>query len=418
MIIHKFGGASLKDATSIKKLSDRTATFSGQAIVVVSAIGKTTNALENLVALAYAENKQWQGALNRIETDHLRITDALFSSRECPATKEIQHLFNQLRDYVNSDIHLVYNKLYDGVVSFGERFSSTIVRHFFHKQHIIVEPISALEIIFTDTTFREAKIDWKKTEAAVKKRITSRHKLYITEGFIGSNGYGIPTTLGREGSDFSAAILGNILNAKEVRIWKDVDGLYNADPKQFPEAILLPRVSYRECVELGYYGARVIHPRTILPLQRKSIPLYIQSFLHPERQGTLICSHTTEVVDIPCFIIKNNQCLITLTPLNLGFMAEEYVEEIIGVLKTHGIRVNLLQSSAVNLTVCFDYDAYRFVPLRRELEKGFELRFNTGLELLTISNYNEECLKSAMAGKKILLTQKSRRIIRMVYINP
>lgn len=416
MIVHKFGGASIKDATSIENLASLIEDkITSGAVIVLSAIGKTTNALEKVTSAAFAENKVWRSSLRKIEEDHIAICRELFKTKNSIAEDEIHKIFTNLENFILQHINLNYNKFYDTVVSCGEDASTTIVYHFLKEKGIKLKKIMATETIITDASFREGKIQWEKTDTAVKKAFDDINGVYLTQGFIAGTVDGEVTTLGREGSDFSAAIIANILDAGEVRIWKDVDGLYNADPKIFPDAVLLPRVSYRECVELGYYGARVIHPRTILPLRRKKIPLYITSFINKDADGTIICSHNTEPVRIPCFIMKNNQCLITISPKDLGFMAEEYVEMIIGIFKDNGVRINLLQSSAVNLTICFDYDDYRFSPMRRELEIDFEIRYNKDLSLLTINNYTDECGTGYVDNKTIYLTQKSRKVIRFVY---
>lgn len=416
MIVHKFGGASIKDAESIRNLESIVRSrIEPNAVLVLSAMGKTTNMLETVTSLAYAENNKWAEKLNEVTQYHTDVCKLLFGIGKHSPEDEVKTLFSELSKKINRTIKLSYNKFYDAVVSTGELASTLIVERYLSHCGIKVTSLKATEIIITDNTYREGKINWEETTDRISTTIIEDNGIYITQGFIAGTTDGEVTTLGREGSDFSAAVIGNILKSKEVRIWKDVDGLYSADPKLFNDAVLLPRVSYRECVELGYYGARVIHPRTILPLRRYAIPLYIQSFKTPDNPGTLICSHNTEPVKIPCLILKNKQCLMTLTPKDLGFMAEEYVEIIIAEIKAVGVRINLLQSSAVNLTVCFDFDEYRFKPMIRRLEKTFELRYNNGLSLLTISNYTPQCINEHMENKNILLTQQSRKIIRFVY---
>jgi len=411
MIIHKFGGASVKDAPSIKNLARIIRdNIQSNAVIIVSAMGKTTNKLETVTAEAFAENSSWKQSLQN-------IAENLFAENRVSAFEKIREIIKTTREALQDSIHISYDKLYDFVVSTGEILSTTIIYEYLKEQGFELQHLQAHKLIITDETHREGKVNWDATWKKISASIANDSRIYLTQGFIAGTEEGVRTTLGREGSDFTAAIFANILDAEEVRIWKDVDGIYNADPKIFPDAVLLPRVSYRECVELAYYGARVIHPRTILPLKRKNIPLYVQSFKNIKSQGTIICSHNINSVDIPCFIIKNNQCLMTISPINLGFMAENYVEKIIQILKTRGIRINLLQSSAVNLTVCFDFDEYRFIALRRDLENHFEVRYNTALELLTISNYSEECINEKISGKDVLLKQQSRRTARIVLRN-
>lgn len=416
MIIHKFGGASIKDANSIQNLhtiiKDK---ISSEAVIVLSAMGKTTNGLENVISKAYAENSDWKEELIKIKKFHYSIIDELFENKRHIVFSQIANYFQEAENCIETTLHLNYDKFYDCIVSFGELISTCIVHHYLLEKGISITLLSATDIIKTDNKFREARVDWDSTTNAISKHINNKNNLYLTQGFIGGTKSNDRTTLGREGSDYSAAILGNILNATEVRIWKDVEGLFNADPKLFNDAILLPRVSYRECVELAYYGARVIHPRTIKPLSKKQIPLYIQSFLETNSAGTIICGHNNEAVAVPCYILKNQQCLATITPSDLGFMAEHYVANIINILKDIGIRVNLMQSSAVNLTICIDYDEHRFMQLLRKLGDFFEIRYNTQLELLTISNYSEACITEKMQHQKVLLTQKSRRVARMVF---
>ena len=416
MIIHKFGGASIKDANSIKNLTtiikEKIAT---EAVIVLSAMGKTTNGLETVVSKAYAENSDWKEELSRINKFHYSIIDELFENKKHIVFSQIINYFQEIENIIKNTLHLNYDKFYDCVVSYGELISTCIVYNYLLEKGVTITLVSATDIIKTDNKYREARVDWESTGNAISIHINNKNSLYLTQGFIGSSSSNNRTTLGREGSDYSAAILGNILDATEVRIWKDVKGLFNADPKLYNDAILLPRVSYRECVELAYYGARVIHPRTIKPLSKKQIPLYVQSFLETDSQGTIICGHNNEAVDVPCYILKSQQCLATITPSDLGFMAEHYVENIIKILKEIGIRVNLMQSSAVNLTICVDYDEYRFMQLLRNLRDSFEIRYNTQLELLTISNYSEACITEKSQHQRVLLTQKSRRVVRMVF---
>ena len=415
MIIHKFGGASIKDANSIKNLTaiikDK---ISSEAVIVLSAIGKTTNGLEKVISKAYAENPGWKEELTKIEKFHNSITEALFENKKHVVFSQIRKYFQEAENIIDNTLQLNYDKFYDCIVSYGELISTCIVHNYLLEKSVPITLISATEIIKTDNKYREARVDWELTASAISMHMNNNKSLYLTQGFIGGTKTNNRTTLGREGSDYSAAILGNILNATEVRIWKDVEGLFNADPKLFSDAILLPRVSYRECVELAYYGARVIHPRTIKPLSKKQIPLYVQSFLETDSVGTIICGHNKEAVDVPCYILKNQQCLATITPSDLGFMAEHYVANIINILREIGIRVNLMQSSAVNLTICIDYDEHRFTQLLRNLGSFFEIRYNTQLELLTISNYSEACITEKTQHHKVLLTQQSRRVARMV----
>ncbi|PID95289.1 MAG: hypothetical protein CSA95_00435 [Bacteroidetes bacterium] len=416
MIVHKFGGASIKDAASIRHLAVLIKTHVKEGgVIVLSAIGKTTNALEEVTYAAFSGEERWKSLLKEVEAHHLSLCDALFPENPQVVEREILSLFHALEEAIRHTETGNFNRFYDTVVSYGERIGSTLVWHFLKASGLPITQVPATETLITDHSFREARINWEATSKAVTKAFPNPRGYYLTQGFIAGTPEGAVTTLGREGSDFSAAVIANILHAKEVWIWKDVNGLYNADPHRFPQARLLPKATYTECMELAYYGAQVVHPRTLAPLQQKRIPLHIHSFKQPENGGTTVTAAHTDKIEVPCTIIKEKQCLITLTPKQIGFMTEEYLEKIIALFKEHSIRINLLQSSAVNLTLCFDDDPYRFHPLQTALKATFEVRYNRSLSLLTVVNYVQRQIADYSAQKTIYLTQQSRRILRLVY---
>ena len=393
-------------------------------LVVVSAMGKTTNALEVVlehyldddhIAIVESFQKVWDY--------HFEILDSLFDDQDHPVFGEVGSLFNQLRGYIRKG-HL-YDKNrrdrdfeYDQMVSYGELISSAIIRNYLVLEGISTKLFDVRELIKTDSTFRDARVDWVKSRELIFNSITEyfqhhgKGAVALTQGFIGSDPRGNTTTLGREGSDFTAAIFAFSLQAKEMTIWKDVPGVMNADPKLMPDAVCLETLSYREAIELAYYGASVIHPKTIKPLENANIVLKVKSFLAPESQGTVIENIREWKIPIPIYILKNNQVLISVSTRDFSFILEENLSEIFRILASFRVKVNIMQNSAISFSICVDNDPHKVLPLIKHLQDNYETRYNEGLELYTIRHYSDAAVSRIIRGRKILMELRSRNLTR------
>jgi len=413
MKVFKFGGASVKDADSIKNLAKIIATYqSEELIIVVSAMGKMTNAFEWLIQSFCYQPQKTKQSLNDIVDFHNTILWNLFPDRSEKVYTAVNELFFQLEEVLESERQADYDKTYDSIIGFGELLSTTIVSHFLVKQSISNEWIDARKIIKTNSDFRQATVDWEKTEENIKTHV--RNKITVSQGFIGSDLENNMTSLGREGSDFTAAIFGYCTEAESVTIWKDVAGVLNADPKHFPEASKIDKMSYREAIELSYYGATVIHPKTIKPLENKLIPLYVKSFIHPENEGTVVQKSMEYDALLPSYIFIENQILVSISPKDFSFIAEDNLSFIFAKLAEAKIKVNLIQNSALSFSVCFENSKEKVERLFSLLKGTFEVRYNDEVTLLTIRHYNEEILQTMTANKTLLLEQKSRNSARFV----
>jgi len=413
MKVFKFGGASVKDADSIKNLAKIIATYqSEELIIVVSAMGKMTNAFEWLIHSFCYQPQKTKQSLNDIVDFHNTILWNLFPDRSEKVYTAVNELFFQLEEVLESERQADYDKTYDSIIGFGELLSTTIVSHFLVKQSISNEWIDARKIIKTNSDFRQATVDWEKTEENIKTHV--RNKITVSQGFIGSDLENNMTSLGREGSDFTAAIFGYCTEAESVTIWKDVAGVLNADPKHFPEASKIDKMSYREAIELSYYGATVIHPKTIKPLENKLIPLYVKSFIHPENEGTVVQKSMEYDALLPSYIFIENQILVSISPKDFSFIAEDNLSFIFAKLAEAKIKVNLIQNSALSFSVCFENSKEKVERLFSLLKGTFEVRYNDEVTLLTIRHYNEEILQTMTANKTLLLEQKSRNSARFV----
>jgi len=398
MNINKFGGASVKSANGVKNLAKIVEEKIPNGIVVVSALGKTTNNLEKLVKAIYQEQKSdFSQTLNEIKSYHIEIMNRLFNSNHT-IFEEIGDIFINLEDKFSLDTK-DFDFLYDQVVSYGELLSTRIVSAYLETIGLTNEWVDIREQIITDKVFREAILDWKTSRINIKKRFDYYKKLYITQGFISGTNDGLTTTLGREGSDYTAAILANSLDAKAVTIWKDVPGVLNADPRYFKNPVKIDKISYQEAIELAYYGAKIIHPKTIKPLQNKGIALFVKSFLEPDKEGTLIAEFPAYHEDKPIFILKKKQVLISIIPKDFSFVFEEVMSEIYSLFADYRIKVNLIQNSAINFTVCVDEGNSRVHKLIEELKSNYKVLFNKGLELITVRHYNEKSLETLLKGR-------------------
>ena len=415
MQVFKFGGASVSSASSIKNAAGIIRMFPGPKVVVISAMGKTTNALEELVKAYYKGDPSMTDILGKIRQYHDNIMLQLAAGRKIDYSN-VDHLFCTLENRLDTAPSMNFDYEYDQIVSYGELVSTAIISSFYNSAGLTNHWIDIRQCLITDDTYRDANINWALSEKQVKKVFDNAvHELIITQGFLGGTTTSHTTTLGREGSDYTAAILANLLDAQSVTIWKNVPGVLNADPDFLPATRKLDELSYREAIELSYSGAKVIHPKTIKPLQNKHIPLFVKSFDHPEKEGTIIhnVDHPLELV--PVFINKQNQALITLTPIDFSFISIHTVSDVFSLLAKYRLRVSLIQHSALDLSIAFDEPEQGVDKLIAELRESFEVRYNTGLELVTIRYYNQDAIDEIANGHKIYIEQKSRRTARLLF---
>ncbi len=405
--VYKFGGASVKDAEGVRNVEDIVRKADGELMVVVSAMGKTTNALERVVE--YCASGQEEKALSQW-VDIIDFHVAIMKELGLQPGYDIR-----LQGEIPYDPALSFDENYDQVVSMGEIMSTQIVAVYLLKQGFSVEWWNIPKLLITDSTWREAKVDDETSCSAIRAgwNRPNRPQVVVTQGFIGGTADGKRTTLGREGSDYTAALLGNYLDAESVTIWKDVPGILNADPRIEPDTVLIPSLRYQDAVELAYSGAQVIHPKSIRPLENKSIPLYVRPFGNPTAAGSCISTDGTGPIDVPVYIWRKNQILITMRAKDFAFVLEESLSEIFDIIRRHRLKVSLIQSSAVTISVCVDNT--RFVPEAIEaLQQHFNVSYNDKLSLLTIRGTTPEILEHAKNGRTIMLSQTTRRTARMV----
>jgi aspartate kinase len=419
MKVFKFGGASVKDAAGIRNVCDIIKMFTHEKLlVVISAMGKTTNALEEVVA-AFHEKKDDQAKekIKKIEESHFTAAEQLFNNKKHPVFKELHDLFRELYDiplFTRTD---VYNFLYDQVVCFGELFSTKLATHYFADNGINAHWLDARNVIKTDKTFREGKIIWDVTANLIKETAEPllEDKIVITPGFIGSTLSNHTTTLGREGSDFTAAIFASVLNADELVIWKDVPGVLNCDPKQFPDALLLEQINYHEAVEMTYYGAQVIHPKTIKPIQNKNIPLRVRSFIEKEKKGTLINNSPLPSDMPPVIVFKRNQVLLELSTKDFSFMAEDVLVNVYEIFARHAFRINMAQHAAISLSAVVDAaNRQKLDELLTALQTTYNLTSNYNVELLTIRHYNKSIIDHLTKGRKIIIEERNPETVQFL----
>ncbi len=425
MRIFKFGGASVKDATSVKNVARiiRDHHGSGPLVVVISAMDKTTNALEALCAcFMEGRKKEMLEIFNEIKSAHIKVAKDLFPGGRDPVFNILEQSFYQLYYYISEPPGNNYNYEYDRIVSTGELVSTQIISACLKKTGLLNRLFPAQKLIITDAHFRDAHVDWILSARAIQEQLLPYLQskqddippLVITQGFIGGTPQGFTTTLGREGSDYSAAIIAYALNAKEVVIWKDVPGLLNADPKILDNTVLLDNISYQEAIELAYYGATVIHPKTLKPLLNKKIPLFVKSFHKPELPGSLINTNTLSDKTTPSYIFKAKQVLASIYPKDFSFIAEHKLARIFEDFAKHGVKINLMQNSALSFSVCFDEDKTKTPALLRDLKKNFLVKYNTNMELITVRHYEKAIIDDLIKGKKIMMEQKSGTTLQMV----
>ena len=413
MKVFKFGGASVKDADGVKNLCRLLQqTGHSDVFLVVSAMGKTTNAMEEVVEAYFKEGKDFSESLDPVESFHFSLAQELFEEGD-PVFTRLQVLFEEVRGFLKWIRSPKYAFVYDQVVGYGELLSTALVSHYLQSQGLENEWIDVRHYIKTDRNYRDAGVDWDQTQARIRKGIKSG-PLYITQGFLGSDENNFTTTLGREGSDYTAAILGYCLDAESVTIWKDVSGVLNADPRYFEETTLLEQVSYREAIELAFYGASVIHPKTLQPLQSKEIPLYVRSFIQPKEKGTEVGRGKKIKPEIPCFIVKKKQVLLQLSTLDFSFMAEHHLSNLFDLLHQYRLKTDLIQNSAISFSVCLDNRFGGLEALLKDLEQQFKVHCYRDVDLYTIRHFTEEAVEKTRKDKDVVLEQRNGETVQLV----
>lgn len=413
--IFKFGGASVKNSDAIINLKEIVSLHKeGLTVIIVSAIDKTTNQLEEIWK-SYL-NDDMDSAIqktNKCIDFHYDIINNLVLNKDDDFVAQFNSLSNELKSFLSNnkkDNNLSYSK----IVSYGELWSTCIISSYLNREGYLNNWVDARKIIKTKLNFIESDLDWEKTNEIVNQTINKK-KLYVTQGFISSNSDGLTTTLGREGSDFTASIIGTCLAVDEVVIWKDVDGLLNADPKWFDNTKVLKNISYKEAIELSYLGASVIHPNTVKPLQNKKINLRIKSFLVPSNKGSLISESGLDDREIPSLIYKPNQFLLSITTKDYSFVFEEHISEIFSIFSYSGYKVHLMQNSALSFSVCGIISPFKLPLLIKGLQKNYKVKYNEKVDLLTIRHYNSLDIPDFLKSKEILIQQRSRSTIRFVF---
>lgn len=416
MQVFKFGGASVKNAEAVKNVASILSQYAKEpTIVVVSAMDKTTNKLEELVNAYFYGKGDTMDIYNQLRDFHFRITDELFLER-ADINNEIENVFVEILWAIEEEPSFTYNHHYDQIVSQGEVLATKIVSAYLNSISVKNKWLDVRGVIQTDDTFREGKVDYELSETLVKTQLLPVFKnfdLIVTQGFIGGTSENFTTTLGREGSDYTAALLAYFTDAKKVVIWKDVPGVLNADPKYFKNTKKIEELTYQDAIELTYYGASVIHPKTIKPLQNKNIPLYVKSFLKPEEEGTVI-KDSEKRVNVTSYIFKINQILISIQPKDFSFIAEDNLSAIFSMCSKYNVHANMIQNSAISFSICTDYDEFKIEPLLNELQEQFKVLYNTDVQLMTIRNYDSEIISKLSENKIVLLEQRSRSTHQMV----
>ncbi|WP_350289151.1 aspartate kinase [uncultured Croceitalea sp.] len=414
MRIFKFGGASVKDAAGVKNVVKVLKEVGHQdTLLVISAMGKTTNAMEKVVNCYFDSKKGLEEAIAEVKDGHKAIINTLFEAKNHGIHNKVNALIEEFRGFLMWNKSPKYAFVYDQVVGYGELLSTTIVSAYLNEAGLENQWLDVRDLIKTDNSYRDAQVDWESTQGEVNTKI-NKTKLNITQGFLGSDENNFTTTLGREGSDYTAAILAYCLNAKSVTIWKDVPGVLNADPRHFEETELLNEISYREAIELAFYGASVIHPKTLQPLQGKEIPLQVKSFLNPKEAGTTVGRGTKITPEIPCFIVKRDQVLLKLSSLDFSFIVEENMSEIFKLFHDYRLKVDLIQNSAISFSVCLDNKFGGLKEILPVLEEKFKVTCEEGVSLYTIRHFDENSVEKILNGYVVLVEQRGKETIQLV----
>ncbi|CAZ96277.1 aspartate kinase [Zobellia galactanivorans] len=414
MRVFKFGGASVKDANGVKNVVNvLKQTGHSNTIVVVSAMGKTTNAMEATVNAYFSDKSALTAAFQETIAYHDAILKDLFDNDKHVIFSQVKGLFDEVQGFLAWNKSPNYNFVYDQVVGYGELISTTILNAYLNEVGIKSNWVDIRDFIKTNDSYRDVSVNWEKTQERVARNI-DKSKLNITQGFLGSDDNNFTTTLGREGSDYTAAILAYCLNADSVTIWKDVPGVLNADPRYFSETQLLNNISYREAIELAFYGASVIHPKTLQPLQKKEIPLHVKSFLNPSDPGTTVGKGVGIEPKVPCFIVKKNQVLMKLSSLDFSFIVEDSISELFKLFHDHKMKVDLIQNSAISFSVCVDNRFGRLEDLLNLLKSRFKVVHHEGVSLYTIRHFDEKAIESLQNGHEVLLEQRGKETLQLV----
>lgn len=417
MKVFKFGGASVKDAEAVRNVARIIESYqNNELLVIISAMGKTTNALEGILKLFIEGDEAYQQRITELKTFHFDILDELFKDDDRSAHHQLEDLFLQFEWFFELGETENYDFLYDQVVGFGEIFSTKIIATYLQSVGIKAKWLDARNFIITNENYREGAVDFKLTQSMVSRKIPAilEQEVIITQGFIGKNRMGHATTLGREGSDFSASIFAWALDAEEVCIWKDVPGVLNADPKKFNDTVLFKELSYRDAVEMSYYGASVLHPKTMQPLQNKNIPLHVRSFVNPKNEGTRISAGIPQQHKIPVIISKENQALIHISSNDFSFITENSLSQIFGALANSRVKIHVMRNSAMRFTVCTDFDDKKLENLIAELGPTFSIEISKDLRLLTIRNATDSLLKDLLTDKDVRLEQRTEFVRQYV----
>ena len=411
--VYKFGGASVKDAEGVRNvLRVIQETQTTDAVIVVSAMGKMTNAFEALIK-AYFEDRSITEALEPIEAYHHKIAFDLFGNLQHPIFKALGALFSEIDGFLKRNKSPDYDYVYDQLVVYGELLSTTLVSNYFNEVGLANTWFDVRNSIKTNTRYREGKVEWELTMRNINRTIPKKG-LQITQGFIGSDPNGFSTTLGREGSDYTAAIIAYCLNAESVTIWKDVPGVMSGDPRYFDNVVLLQSISYTEAVELAFYGASVIHPKTLQPLQRKEIPLYVKSFINPADAGTQVCLGEAIQPKVPCYILKREQVLLSLSSLDFSFMDEDNIGEIFKLLGQYKLKVDLIQNSAISFSVCVEDKYKNLQKLVSRLKADYKVTVYEEVSLYTLRHPNQSAVNQLEENKEILLKQVTQNTVQLV----
>jgi len=414
MRVFKFGGASVKDADGVKNMASVLNKVGYKnTLIVVSAMGKTTNALETVNHNYFNNKGELQSSLQDVRKYHNAILLDLFENENHPVFKKVANLFDELSGFYDRNKSPDYNFVYDQTIGYGELVSTVIISEYLNQIGLKNNWIDVRELIKTDNYYRRANINWEVTQTQITSKF-DKSSLNVTQGFLGSDPNNFTTTLGREGSDYTAAIFAYCLNAESVTIWKDVPGVLNADPRYFENAQLLNKISYREAIELAFYGASVIHPKTLQPLQGKEIPLYVKSFLKPENPGTMVGKGIGLDPNVPCFIVKKDQVLISLSSLDFSYIVEENISEIFNLLHQYKMKVDVIQNSAISFSVCVDNIYNNLEKLLQHLKAKFKVDCQENVSLYTIRHYTDNAIKQLETDKTVLLKQLTQGTVQIV----
>lgn len=414
MQILKFGGASVRDADGVRNL-EKVLQHVGteKTLIVISAMGKTTNALEKVIEHYFNSKHELQSSIQDVKKYHNGILLELFENESHEVFKVVTALFRELSEFFDRNKSPDYSFVYDQTIGFGELISTTIVSYYLNLKGVKNKWLDVRELIKTNSYYRNAKVEWALTQSKISEAIDEK-ALHITQGFLGSDGNNFTTTLGREGSDYTAAIFAFCLNAKSVTIWKDVPGVLNADPRFFENPTLLDSLSYEEAIELSYYGASVIHPKTLQPLQQKEIPLYVKCFLEPKNKGTKVGKSLDLSPNVPCYILRKDQILITVSSLDFSYIVEENISHIFKLLHLYKMKVRSIQNSAISFSVCIENSYNHLEPLILQLKAKYNVRLDKAVDLYTIRHYTTDAIEEIQKNKTVLMKQITPKTVQII----